>query len=156
MKCLSIGYFAGIHLLTMQIEPSGTVSRISLIIDNAFDFFPVSDALPSAQWTAAPIAPESMLMRLDRLCESLGHKLRQVVIALFPLREGDLRALQADPVEMMRGLRDQMPSMARWRRLAFRMSRKWHEPLSNSEYDAICKAMFDRKSQYWMNIAPDD
>ena len=124
--------------------------------DDATNFPPSSDYLPSAQSTAAPIAPDSMLTRLDRLCESLGNRLREVVIALFPNGKGSFEALQADPVKPMRGLRDQMPSMARRQRLAFRMSRTWNRGMDNGEYDAICKASFDRKSQCWTNIELED
>ena len=124
--------------------------------DDATDFLPSGDDLPSAQSTAAPIAPDSMLTRLDRLCESLGDTLREVVIALFPWDEDDFKALQADPVKPMRGLRDQMPSMARWKRLVFRMSRKPARPMNGDEYHYTCKAVFDCKSQCWTNIELDD
>ena len=124
MKCLSLDYHQTDHLLTMQIESSGIVSRISLTMDKASNFLLSSNGLPSAQSTAAPIAPDSMLTRLDRLCESLGDTLREVVIALFPTWRPDFEELQADPVRPIRELHDQMPSMVRRQCLGFRMSRK--------------------------------
>ena len=135
----------------MQIEPAGTVSRISLIMRDASYFLPSSDDLASAQSTAAPIAPDSMLTRLDRLCESLGDTLREVVIALFPFSVADFKALEADPGKPMRGLRDQMPSMSRGGRLSFRIPRD----LSVSDYDAA-RNIFGRDEQYWTNIIHDD
>ena len=146
VKYLSLDYYRCEHLLTMQIASTGTVSRVSLMTDKASNFLP----------SAAQIAPDSMLTRLDRLCELLGDTLREVVIALFPWEEDDFHELQSDPVKPMRGLRDQMPSMGRRQRLVFRMSRKWGYVMFDSEYDAVCKAVFDRKSQYWTNIALDD
>ena len=143
----------------MQIEPTGTVSRISLMANNASTILLSSDDLPSAQSTAAPIAPDSMLTRLDRLCESLGDTLREVVIALFPLGKDYFEELQADPVKPMRGLRDQMPSTARRQRLVFRISRK--AILSATYYfSAECETarrhVFMRDSPHWRDIALDD
>ena len=160
MKCLSLDYLWSIHLLTMQMEPTGTVARISLIMRDASYFHPSSDDLPSAQSTAAPIAPDSMLKRLGRLCESLGDTLREVVIALFPLCKDDLEELQADPVKPMRGLRDQMPSMARRQRLVFRMSRKCAEEYDDDYHDDECgtvrRRAFMRDSPDWRDVALDD
>ena len=143
----------------MQIESSGIVSRISLTMDKASNFLPSSDGLPSAQSTAAPIAPDSMLTRLDRLCGSLGDTLREVVIALFPWNEDDFKALQADPVKPMRGLRDQMPSMARRQRLVFRMSRKSCDEYGGYYGDGCETArrhVFMRDSPHWRDIALDN
>ena len=143
----------------MQIEPAGSVSRISLIMRDASYFLPSSDDLPSAQSTAAPIAPDSMLTRLDRLCESLGDTLREVVIALFPWGKDDFKTLQADPGKSMRGLRDQMPSMARRQRLVFRMSRKSGEEYGffyvNAERETARRHIFMRDSPHWINIMLD-
>ena len=143
----------------MQIEPAGTVSRISLIMYKASNFLPSSYDPPSVQSTAAPIAPDSMLTRLDRLCESLGDTLREVVIALFPLGKGSFKALQADPVKPMRGLRDQMPSMARRQRLVFRMSRKYVQEYDNDYYDDECETarrhVFMRNNPHWRDIMLD-
>ena len=159
VKCLSLDYHWGSHILTMQIQPTGTVSRISLIMCDASYFPPSSDDLPSAQSTAAPIALHSMLTRLDQLCEPLRDTLREVVIAIFPWSKADFETLQADPVNLMRGLRDQMPSMARRQRLVFRMSRK-----SRSEYcgyftdesETARRHVFTRDSPHWRNIALDN
>ena len=144
----------------MQIKPTGTVSRISLMMHGASTFLPSSDDLPSAQSTAAPIAPDSMLTRLDRLCESLGDTLREVVIALFPYGKDNFKALQADPVEPMRGLRDQMLSMARRQRLVFRMSRKCVEEYDDKYYGYECKTarrhVFMRDSPHWRDILLDN
>ena len=141
----------------MQIEPTGsTVSRISLIVVKASNFLPSSDGLPSAQSTTAPIASDSMLTRFDQLCESLGDTLREVVIALFPWQPEYFEALQADPVKTMRGLRDQMPSMARRQCLTFCMSRTRRGLMEDGEYDTMRKAVFDRESQCWTNIALDN
>ena len=151
VKCLSLDYDVCDHILILQIQPTGTVSRISLMMSDASTFLPSSDDLPSAQSTAAPIAPDSMLTRLDRLCESLGDTLREVVIALLPLNRYDLRALQADPVKPVRGLRDQMPSMSRSSRLSFRMLRDY-----NVGYDDATRNIFGRDEQYWTNIVLND
>ena len=144
----------------MQIDPTGIVSRISLIIDDATNFLPSSDDLPSAQSTAAPIAPDSMLTRLDRLCESLGDTLREGVIALLPISQVGFKVLQAVPVKPMRGLRDQMPSMARRQRLVFRMSRKYVAEYDNAYNDAECETarrhVFMRDSPHWRNILLDN
>ena len=160
MKCLSLDYDLSTHLLTMQIGPAGTVSRMALIIKLASNFLPSSTPLPSAQSTVAPIAPDSMLTRLDRLCESLGDTLREVVIALFPYRKNDFEALQADPVKPMRGLRDQMPSMARRQRLVFRMSRKCVWEYDDGYDDDVCgtarRHVFVRDSPHWRDIALDN
>ena len=135
----------------MQIEPTGTVSRISLIMNKTSTFLPSSNDLPSAQSTAAPIAPDSMLTRLDRLCESLGDTLREVVIALFPQFGDEFEKLRADPVRPMRGLRDQMPSMSRGGRLSFRMRRGL-----SVYYNGATRNIFGRGEQYWTNVALDD
>ena len=159
MKCLSLDYSWAEHLLTMQIEPTGTVSSISLMTDNAFNFLPSSHDLPSAQSTAAPIAPDSMLTRLDRLCESLGDTLREVVIALFPHNEASFEELQADPVKPMRGLRDQMPSMARRQRLVFRMPRKPGEEYgnyNNNVRETVRRHVFMHDSPDWRDVALDN
>ena len=143
----------------MQIEPAGTVSRISIIMDKTSTFLPSGDDLPSAQSTAAPIAPDSMLTRLDRLCESLGDTLREVVIALFPYLEDKFQALQADPVKPMRGLRDQMPSMARRQRLVFRMSRKSCEECGDyygDECETARRHVFVRDSPHWRDAVLED
>ena len=144
----------------MQIEPAGTVSRISLIMRDASYFLPSIDDLPSAQSTAAPIAPDSMLTRLDRLCESLGDTLREVVIALFPLKKEGFEALQADPVKPMRGLRDQMPSMARRQRLVFRMSQKYVWEYDGDYHGDECETarrhVFMRDSPHWRDILLDN
>ena len=156
MKCLSVDYNLSCHLLGMQIDHTGTVSRISLIMRDASYFLPSSDDLPSAQSTAAPIAPDSVLMRLDRLCESLGDTLREVVIALFPMEEDDFEELQADPVRPMRGLRDQMPSMARRQRLVFRMSRKSCDEYGGyftDECETARRYVFMRDNPHWRDIA---
>ena len=159
MKCLSLDYNACDHILTMQIGPPGTVSRISLIMDKASYFLASSDDLPSAQSTIAPIAPDSMLTRLDRLCESLGDTLREVVIALFPGSKGDFEKLQADPVRPMRALRDQMPSTAGRQRLVFRMSREDWEKYDDDNDDGfrtVFQHVFMRDSPHWRDIALDD
>ena len=160
MKCLSLDYFLGAHRLAMQIEPTGTVSRISLMTSNASNFLPSSDGLPSVQSTTAPIAPDSMLTRLDRLCESLGDTLREVVIALFPDDADDFEELQADPVKPMRGPRDQMPSMARRQRLVFRMSRKCLAEYGYNYYNDECETarrhVFMRDSPHWRDILLDN
>ena len=143
----------------MQIEPTGTVSRISLIMDEASDFPPSSDDLPSAQSTAAPIAPDSMLTRLDRLCESLGDTLREVVIALFPYLGSEFDELQANPVKPMRRLRDQMPSMARRQRLVFRMPRKSGEEYGNYDdniRETVRQHVFMHDSPHWRDVALDN
>ena len=102
--------------------------------------------------------PSTMLERFDQLCESLSDTLQEVVIAEAAGIAQYLKGRTSSSlVETMRGLRDQMPSMARRQRLVFRMSRKPSRPTGSSEYYAICKAVFDRKSQYWTaNIALDD
>ena len=116
--------------------------------------------LCSAQSTAAPIAPNSMLTRLDRLCESLSDTLREVVIALFPWDEDDFNALQADPVVPMRRLRDQMPSMARRQRLVFRMSRKSIQKYAAYNdgvgRETAPRHVFMRDSPHWRDVALDD
>ena len=130
----------------MQIASTGTVSRVSLMTDKASNFLP----------SAAQIAPDSMLTRLDRLCESLGGTLRAVVIALFPDGRRDLGALQANQGETTRGLRAQMPGMARRQPacLLFRMSRKsWGEYYNNGVDETVAQHVFKRDSPYWMNIA---
>ena len=130
------------------------------MMSDASTFLPSSNDLPSAQSTAAPIAPDSMLTRLDRLCESLGDTLREVVIALFPWYEENFKELQADPVKPMRGLRDQMPSMARRQRLVFRMSRKWVWEYDDKYNDAECETarrhVFMRDSPHWRDILFDN
>ena len=158
MKCLSLDYYGCEHILTMQVNPAGIVSRISLMMDNASNFLPPSDDLPSAQSTAAPIVPDSMLTRLDRLCESLGDTLREVVIALFPRFRDSFEALQANPVKPMRGLRDQMPSMARRRRLVFRMSQKsWQDDEYDDDiYETVCQHVLVRDSPHWGDVMLDN
>ena len=130
------------------------------MMNDVSTFLPSSDDLPSAQSTAAPIAPDSMLTRLDRLCESLGDTLREVVIALFPQFEDDFEELQADPVTPMRGLRDQMPRMARRQRLVFRMSRKSCDEYGGKYYGDNCETVrrhvFVRDSLHWRDITLDD
>ena len=156
---MSLG-LCGAHTLTIQIEPTGTVSRISLMTHQVSNFLPSSDNFPFAQSTAALIAPDSMLTRLDRLCESLGDTLREVVIALFPLGKDYLEELQADPVKPMRGLRDQMPSMARRQRLVFRMSRKSGQDYgvyyANDEQEFARRHIFMRSSPHWRDILLDN
>ena len=128
--------------------------------DDATNFLPSGDDLLFAQWTTMAIAPDSMLTRLDRLCESLGDTLREVVIALFPYFENDFEALQANPVKLMCGLRDQMPSMARRQRLVFRMSRKYVLEYDGRYRDKECETarrhVFMRDSPYWIDILLDN
>ena len=156
-RCLSLGP-TNIHTLIVQIEPTGIISRMSLIIDDVTNFLPSGDDLPSTQSTAAPIAPDSILTRIDRLCETLGDTLREVVIALFPGTENDFKALQADPVKPIRGLRDQMPSMARRQRLVFRMSRKSGQDYGDyygDEFETARRHVLMRNSPHWRDIALD-
>ena len=141
----------------MQTEHAGTVSRISLIINRASDFLPSSDALPSPQLIAAPIAPNNMLTHLDRLCEALDNTLREVVIALFPNDSDDFDELQADPIGTISRLRDQMPSLARRQRLVFRVSRKsWQEDdFEDSIYETACRHVFICGSPHWRDVTLD-
>ena len=98
---------------------------------------------------------DSMLRRLDRLCESLSDTLREVVIALFPRMRQTIKNI----VKPMRGLRDQMPSMARRQRLVFRMSRKCAEEYDDDYYDAECETarrhVFMRDNPHWRGIMLD-
>ena len=152
MKCLSMDYHTGTHVVTIQIEPTGIISRLSLLTDRASNFSPSSDNPPSVQPTAAPIEPDSMLTRLDRLCESLGDTLREVVIAIFPWSKADFETLQADPVKLMRGLRDQMPVTSARGRLSFRVVRDRYY----GEYLDATRDVFVRDGKYWKGVTVDD
>lgn len=149
MRCLSLGCDIW-HTLAVQIEPSGTVSRVCLMMDDASRFLPLGDNLPSDQSTAVL---DSMLARLDQLCESLGDALREVVIAHFPFTENNAIS-EAELLERMHVLRDQMPGMARRQRLVFRASRKTARDFSGESiwFDAVVERVFECDGQYWKDI----
>ena len=158
-RCISLDYNVADHLLTMRMKPTGTVSRISLTMEDASNFLPPRDDLPSAQSSATVVILDSMLRHFDRLCELLGDALREVVLALFPWYkpEDDFEAQQADEIKMMRELRDQMPSMARQKRLVFRMSKSWEEyGYDDVVYETVRRHVFMRDSPYWRDVTFDD
>ncbi|KIP11807.1 hypothetical protein PHLGIDRAFT_33126 [Phlebiopsis gigantea 11061_1 CR5-6] len=151
LRCLSVGPEFS-HMLTMQIEPSGTVSRVCLMMDDPSYFLPPSENPPSYP----PAALDSTLTRLDQLCESLGATLRDVVIAYFPFHAQD-PIPPAELASTMRGLRAQMPGTSGRRRLVFRTSRKAWEDFRDEhvEYDTVSERVFERGGSYWADVVLD-
>ena len=104
--------------------------------------------------TTEPVAFNSMLMHLDRLCEALGDTLREVVVATF-CQESD--RWQVHTVNTMYELRNQMPFMAKQQRLSFRMSRwTYRELRSSGRHDTVLKNVFERDGGCWENVVLDD
>ena len=100
-----------------------------------------------------------MLTRLDRLCESLGDTLHEVVFALLPLRDVRFKALQTYLAKTMHGLCDQMPRMARRQRLVLRMSRKSCEEFGDyygDECETARRHVFVRASPHWRDAVLED
>ena len=148
-KCLALEYCPATHILTMQIEHTGTVSRISLTITNPPDFLPPSGDLPSVRLSS------SMLARFGRLCAPLGDALREIVIAVFPWDVAVLGALQHNPAETMYRLRDQMPRAVR-RRLVLRMPVKARSEYGYDERESVNQHVFTCDSPYWRDIVLED
>ena len=141
-------------MVTMQIQPTGVISGVCLIMYDATDFIPWDDS--PDQPAGARTAVDSPLMRFDRLCESLGSTLRGVVVALF-LPDKDRADAQQDTPKTVRMLREQMQNMARRLCLVFRMSRQSREQLREDKmYDSVLEHVFVRDSQYWSDIKVDD
>ena len=126
---------------------------MSLTIDDASNFLPSGHHLPSDR----SVAPNSMLTQFDRLCESLGGTLREVVIALVRPHRDDSNAL-ANPAEMIRRLPEQMPNMVRRRRLLIRMSQNTRKEFVNdyNMHNTALQSVFERGGRYWVDIAHND
>ncbi|KIP06072.1 hypothetical protein PHLGIDRAFT_119269 [Phlebiopsis gigantea 11061_1 CR5-6] len=156
MRCLSLNY-PPTHPLRIQIEPTGAVLRVGLLIRDAHDFLlPDDTSPPSDQTAAAPAIADSMLAQLDGLCELLGSTLREVVIAI-PAQRLHADKARADVAGTMRRLRDQMPSMRRRRCLRFCISRvPLRQFYAASTYNAILNNVFTRGSHYWTDITLGD
>lgn len=147
------------HIITVQVEPTGVVSHISLIIGYPSAFLTSSEDLPSTQpTTEPPIALNGVLTRFDQLCELLGNTLCEVAIALF-LAESEFAALQASGplVKTMRNLRDQMPSMSRRQRLVFRMARKSICGFDDAyvPMETVYEHVFKHDSSHWRDVVLD-
>ena len=144
------------HTLAIQVDSAGFVSHVCLMTYETSKFRPsVGDRAPSHR----PTTQESVLTLLDRLCEALGDKLREVIIALsLPnFDDGDVHAELA-LAEELRELRSQMPAMAARGSLAFRMTQKsWQELCLDREMDEVVfKNMFKYNGLYWTDIVLDD
>ena len=167
-----------VHILTIQVDPSGTISRVCLMTDDAFRFRPLSNGPPSAQPATTPIIIDSVLTQFDRLCESLGDTLREVVIAIFrpgfqdtevqtnrtananmeSQAEPDTHAekiAQAGLVKTVSELRDQMPIMTGRQHLVFRKHQQALSHATESSYDDELNSVFESDSKHWTDISLD-
>lgn len=146
----------------MQIQPTGVVSRVCLMMHYNTDSFPFGHhQVVSDHWdlTAALVMLDSMLKQLDQLCESLGDTLHEVVIAFFHPKDDSDTDTRPDLVRTMRRLRCQMPGMASRQCLAFRMSRKHPNDFfqnGDTAYKKVAESVFKHDGEYWTDFVLDD
>ena len=156
LECLTVTS-CDAHILTMQVQPAGVLSRVSLMMNESSIFSSVPS--PHAPFDQPTAALDSVPTRLDRLCGSLGDELREVVIAYYHPQWHDANR-RAELLEAMRELRDRMPDMAGRERLAFRVRRQQHQfrSFEDAMYrnDDALRHVFGRGGRYWTDIVLDD
>ena len=142
-------------MVTVEVQQTGTVSRVCLVTEWTRDLLPpTNDSTPST----AGIVARSMQKSFDRLCASLTSTIREVVIAVIRPEDDPAVLAGVKGVERaMYDLRNNMPTMARQRRLAFRLSKQtWDELHSGQIFHTALEDVFTHESRYWTNVSLDD
>ena len=167
MRCLEFRNYEHEGLLVLlQIKRTGEVSRICFAIHDSIlrctdtasanldhqESFCPDPKCCLAESLIEPFLGSDMLVRFDKLCESLGSTLVEVVLAVAHERPYTLK----DLFKPMRTFRDHMPTMMGRGCLSFRTLRS--RCTSDEWFDDNTKLenIFQHNDRYWNKVVLDD